>query len=961
MKTKNLKNLKKLGLASLVLAIGSQAMAVTDNSTDLWVGMGAASNETMITTSPKNPTVTTAIGVNLGTGVINDSFGIDTYDFLVGYGGSFIGNSTGTYNMTNTTSSFTHGAWFGQTWTDNGVSTATGTLNMTNATLNGGITLYIGESGTGSVYPTLTTGNLNMINSTINMRNTAAGGFVLGKGATGNLNMADSTIHANNAQLGLEGGLATSILKNSSIDATNDFFVGQNQSTSNINLDNSKLSSANTFYVGNYGTGTITGINGSTITSDNSLMIGNSGIGTVNMDNSTVTAKNTYLGFNTGGNGTLNMKNGSTLTTNNLSVGEIGTGSATFTDSTIAITDFLKVGSSSGTGTVTLNNSDLSSSQVVQIGTTGNGTLTVGEGSDVTVKAGGITMGSSATSGHGTINFTNTTGTTFTPYISGYGDVNAVSGVTELKPTLGSGDEILTAKNSYIGKTTVANGAELYTVTANGFSSNSDFIVDNGGDLHFGTVDQSMKSLTNNGTFSFDENARTLTVGSLDGTGTYNFNTTLGDDNSVTDKIVVTGDLNGSGIIAVTNDGGTGAATVRGITLIDVAGANNGSMTLASPVQAGAYEYTLQKVGSDYNLQSYVYDPSLLPPVVVTPTKPVIDIYRPGVANYVAGGLANQSQGFGSIDSMLDGFDTDLGMMTDDGNGGNLTGKNGAKENKNHNLDLWGRVTGSYESNKGNRFDYDQHVTGVQVGQDVFSHITWEDTEIHAGIFADYSEGNANFHDQLRPMFGLDSNTGSLSAKSVGVGAYGTMETVNGTYVDGLVLVSKLTNNFEDSYGSKSEQKGSRIAAAIGGGIQLGQLGGVNFVGTGSLAYQNAKYSSFNDSVSIIDGYSNSGMKAKLGLKAYKNITETNPNSQFQTTQLYGTVNVNQDLLQSKAVKVDTASVKEDATKTTVDAGLGVRIIARGNTEFYTDGKLFRSIDGDRQGVKVTVGAKVTW
>ena len=140
------------------------------------------------------------------------------------------------------------------------------------------------------------------------------------------------------------------------------------------------------------------------------------------------------------------MKNGSTLTTNNLSVGEIGTGSATFTDSTIAITDFLKVGSSSGTGTVTLNNSDLSSSQVVQIGTTGNGTLTVGEGSDVTVKAGGITMGSSATSGHGTINFTNTTGTTFTPYISGYGDVNAVSGVTELKPTLGSGDEILTAK-----------------------------------------------------------------------------------------------------------------------------------------------------------------------------------------------------------------------------------------------------------------------------------------------------------------------------------------------------------------------------------------------------------------------------------------------------------------------------------------------------------------------------------
>ena len=908
------KNFKKLGLASLVLAIGSQAMAVTDNSTDLWVGYGAGINETMVTTSPKNPTITTAIGVNLGTGVVNDSFGINTYDFLVGYGGSYTGNSTGIYNMTNTTSSFTHGAWFGQTWTDNGISTATGTLNMTNSTLNGGITLYIGQGGTGSVYTRLTTGNLNMTNSTINMRNTVAGGFVLAKGATGNLDMTDSTIHANIAQIGLEGGIANAILENSTIDVT-------------------------------------------------SLIIGNSGVGIVNMDGSTVTAKNTYLGFNTGANGTLNMTNGSVLTTNNLSVGEIGTGSAVFTDSTIAITDFLKVGSSSGTGTITLNNSDLSSSQVIQVGTTGNGTLTVGEGSDVTVKTGGITMGSSATSGHGTINFTNTTGTTFTPFVSGYGDVNAGFGVTELIPTLGSGDAIVTAKNTYIGKTTVASEAELYTVTANGFSENSDFVVAEGGKLHFGTVDQTVKSLTNNGTMTFDDNARTLTVGSLDGTGTYNFNTTLGGDNSVTDKIVVTGDVNGSGVIAVTNDGGTGAATVRGITLIDVAGANNATMTLASPVQAGAYEYTLQKVGSDYNLQSYVYDPTQLPvvpnpPEPEPPVKPVIDIYRPGVANYVAAGLANQSQGFGSIDSMLDGFDIDLGMMTDDGNGGN--GAN-AKENKNHNLDLWGRVTGSYESNKGNRFNYDQHVTGVQVGQDIFSYLTWEDTEIHAGLFADYSEGNANFHDQLRPTFGLDSNTGSLSAKSVGVGAYATMETENGTYLDGLVLASKLTNNFEDSYGSKSEQKGSRIAAAIGGGIQLGQLAGINFVGTGSLAYQNAKYSSFTDSVSIIDGYSNSGMKAKLGLKAYKNITETNPNSQFKTTQLYGTVNVSQDLLQSKAVTVDTASVKEDATKTTLDAGLGVRIIARGNTEFYTDGKLFKSIDGDRQGVKVTAGVKFTW
>ena len=71
------KNFKKLGLASLVLAIGSQAMAVTDNSTDLLVGVGAGINETMVTTSPKNPTKTTTIGFTGGNGVVNDSFGIN--------------------------------------------------------------------------------------------------------------------------------------------------------------------------------------------------------------------------------------------------------------------------------------------------------------------------------------------------------------------------------------------------------------------------------------------------------------------------------------------------------------------------------------------------------------------------------------------------------------------------------------------------------------------------------------------------------------------------------------------------------------------------------------------------------------------------------------------------------------------------------------------------------------------
>jgi outer membrane autotransporter protein len=68
---------------------------------------------------------------------------------------------------------------------------------------------------------------------------------------------------------------------------------------------------------------------------------------------------------------------------------------------------------------------------------------------------------------------------------------------------------------------------------------------------------------------------------------------------------VVTGDTSGSSNVKVINTGGTGAATVEGIKIVDIGGASNGTFSLLGDyvingeqaVVAGAYGYTLHKNG----------------------------------------------------------------------------------------------------------------------------------------------------------------------------------------------------------------------------------------------------------------------------------------------------------------------------------------------------------------------------
>ncbi|HAW2654511.1 TPA: autotransporter outer membrane beta-barrel domain-containing protein, partial [Escherichia coli] len=155
-----------------------------------------------------------------------------------------------------------------------------------------------------------------------------------------------------------------------------------------------------------------------------------------------------------------------------------------------------------------------------------------------------------------------------------------------------NGESWLMGNNhSFNGNIDVESTAKLQVSSINASS------VNNKGKLMIAGMSQ-VSSLTNSGTLDLraDAPGNVLTVsGNYTGNnGTLLMNTVLGDDSSVTDKLVIKGDASGQTRVAVTNAGGTGAQTLNGIELIHVDGnADSAEFVQAGRIAAGAYDYTL--------------------------------------------------------------------------------------------------------------------------------------------------------------------------------------------------------------------------------------------------------------------------------------------------------------------------------------------------------------------------------
>ncbi|HII0644778.1 TPA: fibronectin-binding autotransporter adhesin ShdA [Salmonella enterica subsp. enterica serovar Yopougon] len=196
---------------------------------------------------------------------------------------------------------------------------------------------------------------------------------------------------------------------------------------------------------------------------------------------------------------------------------------------------------------------------------------------------------------------------------------------------LGAGKLTLSGANTYTGDTNVQEGTlwlsgdgtigEMGSQQAVNVASDAIFGGSNGttvngkvineGTLVFGDSEETGAILTLNGDLI---NMGTLTSGSSSSTpgntlyvdgdytgngGSLYLNTVLGDDDSATDKLVITGDASGSTDLYI-NGIGSGAQTTNGIEVVDVGGVSTSdAFVLKNEVNASLYTYRLYWNESD--------------------------------------------------------------------------------------------------------------------------------------------------------------------------------------------------------------------------------------------------------------------------------------------------------------------------------------------------------------------------
>lgn len=250
---------------------------------------------------------------------------------------------------------------------------------------------------------------------------------------------------------------------------------------------------------------------------------------------------------------------------------------------------------------------------------------------------------------------------------------------------LGSGALTMTGDSTYTGTTTLAEGSLDVTgsligdVTAksmtqlSGTGSIGAATLETGSTLTVGSPLQSDDSaasfsvngeLNNDGTVNLSRSP-TISGNRLNVSGDYiggansalNVNTVLGDDNSLTDKLVVRGSTSGSTVLAVNNVGGQGDETSQGIEVVNVGGNSAASsFTQAGRIVAGAWDYSLVQKGQNWYLTSMSEMPPvdpvdpivppvdpvdppvgpIIPPVTINRPSPVpVPVYRPEVGSYL--------------------------------------------------------------------------------------------------------------------------------------------------------------------------------------------------------------------------------------------------------------------------------------------------------------------------------------
>ncbi|EDA9105802.1 fibronectin-binding autotransporter adhesin ShdA [Salmonella enterica subsp. enterica serovar Gdansk] len=489
---------------------------------------------------------------------------------------------------------------------------------------------------------------------------------------------------------------------------------------------------------------------------------------------------------------------------------------------------------------------------------------------------------------------------------------------------LGAGKLMLSGANTYTGDTNVQEGTlwlsgdgtigEMGSQQAVNVASGATFGGSNGttvngkvtneGTLVFGDSDETGAIFTLNGDLI---NMGTMTSGSsastpgntlyVDGNYTGNggslyLNTVLGDDDSATDKLVITGDASGTTELYI-NGIGDGAQTTNGIEVVDVGGVSTSdAFVLKNEVNASLYTYRLywNESDNDWYLASKAQSD-----------------------DDDSGGDVTPSDGGddgGDVTPSDDGGDGgDVTPPDDDGDGGDVTPPNGGgdvapqyradigaymgnqwmarnlqmqtlydregSQYRNADGSVWARFkAGKAESEavSGN-IDMDSNYSQFQLGGDI---LAWGNGQqsVTVGVMASYINADTDSTGNR----GADGSqfTSSANVDGYNLGVYATWfadaQTHSGAYVDSWYQYGFYNNSVESGDAGSESYDSTANAVSLETGyrydIALSNGNTVSLTPQAQVVWQNYSADSVKDNYGTrIDGQDGDSWTTRLGLR----------------------------------------------------------------------------------------------
>lgn len=437
--------------------------------------------------------------------------------------------------------------------------------------------------------------------------------------------------------------------------------------------------------------------------------------------------------------------------------------------------------------------------------------------------------------------------------------------------------------------------------------------------------------------------------------GTIQLATVLGDDNSLTDRLLINGDTAGSATVKIKNVGGTGAQTVNGIKVIDVAGASNGSFALSGDyvlkgeqaVVGGAYAYTLHKGGinspndGDWYLRSQLI------------TKTQGPVYQAGVPAYevypqvllALNSLATLQQRVGNRywqEESGIGAGDDLRTVLRTG--------------------TWGRMEGSRQSIRpaisDSASNYDSNIYRLQAGIDGLLYESASSGQLIGGLALHYRNGRT----ALASLFG----DGKINSNGYGVAGTLTWYGNNGFYTDLQAQVNRYDSDISSNLTGGSLVR-SNNAMGYATSAEIGQrfdtASDWTLTPQAQLSYSKVTFNGFRDAfgaqVRLEKGAS---LLARLGLSLDREQAWQDSIGKTNRQRYYAIVNLYNEFMDGSSVNVAGVNFANRNERLWAGVGIGASYSwADGKYMVYGQGMLNTSLKnfGDSYSLTGTFGVRM--